>query len=75
MSASTTVPGESPSCGYSGGEDIAEDLKKIAKAMNHKGKLRIARSGCMDLCAFGPEYDDLAGRTNRPNLHEIGRSR
>jgi hypothetical protein len=50
-------------------------MKKIAKAMNHKGKLRIARSGCMDLCAFGPEYDDLAGRTNRPNLHEIGRSR
>ena len=46
--------GESPSCGYSGGEDIAEDLKKIAKDMNLKGKLRVARSGCMDLCAFGP---------------------
>ncbi|MEX0806036.1 MAG: (2Fe-2S) ferredoxin domain-containing protein [Candidatus Binatia bacterium] len=46
--------GESPSCGYSGGDDIAEDLKKIAKEMNLKGKLRVARSGCMDLCAFGP---------------------
>jgi (2Fe-2S) ferredoxin len=46
--------GESPSCGYSGGEDIAEDLKKIAKDMKLKGKLRVARSGCMDVCAFGP---------------------
>jgi NADH:ubiquinone oxidoreductase subunit E len=54
MSASTTVHGESPSCGYSDGEDIAEDLKKIAKAMNCKGKLRVTRSGCMDLCAFDP---------------------
>jgi (2Fe-2S) ferredoxin len=54
MSASTTVHGESPSCGYSGGEDIAEDLKKIAKAMNRKGKLRVARSSWMHLCAFDP---------------------
>lgn len=46
--------GESPSCGYSGGEDIAEELKKVAKEMNLKGKLRVARSGCFDLCAFGP---------------------
>jgi hypothetical protein len=37
--------GESPSCGYSGGEEIAEELKKIAKEMNLKGKLRVARSG------------------------------
>jgi (2Fe-2S) ferredoxin len=46
--------GESASCGYSGGEEIAEELKKVAKEMNLKGKLRVARSGCLDLCAFGP---------------------
>jgi hypothetical protein len=28
--------GESPSCGYSGGEEIAEELKKIAKEMNSR---------------------------------------
>jgi hypothetical protein len=44
MSASRTAHGESPSCGYRGGEDTAEDLKKIAKTMNRKGKLRVARS-------------------------------
>ena len=46
--------GENVSCGYSGGEEIAEELKKVAKEMNLKGKLRVARSGCFDLCAFGP---------------------
>jgi (2Fe-2S) ferredoxin len=46
--------GESISCGYSGGEEMAEELKKVAKEMNLKGKLRVARSGCLDLCAFGP---------------------
>ena len=46
--------GESASCDYSGGEEIAEELKKVAKEMNLKGKLRVARSGCFDLCAFGP---------------------
>jgi (2Fe-2S) ferredoxin len=44
--------GEVP-CGYSGGEEIAEELKKVAKEMNLKGKLRVARSGCFDLCALG----------------------
>jgi (2Fe-2S) ferredoxin len=46
--------GESPSCGYSGSEEIVEELKRVAKEMNLKGKLRVARSGCLDLCAFGP---------------------
>ena len=31
-----------------------EELKKVAKERNLKGKLRVAKSGCMDLCAFGP---------------------
>lgn len=46
--------GESPSCGYSGGEETIEELKKVRKERNLKGKIRAARSGCMDLCAFGP---------------------
>ncbi len=46
--------GESVSCGYSGSEEMVEELKKVAKERNLKGKLRVAKSGCMDLCAFGP---------------------
>ena len=46
--------GSSVSCGDGGSEEIAEEIKKIAKERNLKGKLRVAKSGCMDLCAFGP---------------------
>jgi (2Fe-2S) ferredoxin len=46
--------GESPSCGYSGSEEIVEELKKTCKLRNLKGKVRVARSGCLDLCPFGP---------------------
>lgn len=46
--------GENVSCGYSGSEEMVEELKKVAKERNLKGKLRVAKSGCMDLCAFGP---------------------
>jgi (2Fe-2S) ferredoxin len=33
---------------------MVEELKKVAKERNLKGKLRVAKSGCLDLCAFGP---------------------
>ena len=46
--------GESVACGHSGSEEMVEELKKVAKERNLKGKLRVAKSGCMDLCAFGP---------------------
>ena len=46
--------GESPSCGHSGSEEIVEELKNVAKELKLKGKLRVAKSGCLDLCAFGP---------------------
>ena len=46
--------GESPSCGYSGSVELAEELKKVCKELNLKGKVRVATSGCMDLCPFGP---------------------
>jgi (2Fe-2S) ferredoxin len=44
----------SPSCGYSGSEEVVEELRKVCKERNLKGKVRVVRSGCLDLCAFGP---------------------
>lgn len=46
--------GESPSCGYSGSEEIVEELRKVTKERSLKGKIRVVRSGCLDVCAFGP---------------------
>ncbi len=37
-----------------GGEAILEKLKAFVKANGLKGKARVSRSGCMDLCAQGP---------------------
>ena len=46
--------GESPSCGYRGSEEVVEELRKVCKELNLKGKVRVVRSGCLDVCAFGP---------------------
>jgi len=46
--------GESKSCGYDGTEEIVEELRQVAKERNLKGKVRVVRSGCLDVCAFGP---------------------
>ena len=46
--------GVSPSCGFSGSEEVVEELKKACKELNLKGKIRVAKSGCLDLCPFGP---------------------
>ena len=46
--------GESKSCGYDGSEEIVEELRKVSKGRNLKGKVRVVRSGCLDVCAFGP---------------------
>jgi len=45
---------ESPSCGYSGSEEVVEELRKVSKERNLKGKIRVVRSGCLDVCAFAP---------------------
>lgn len=39
---------------YSGSEEVLEELRKITKEHNLKGKFRVVRSGCVDICAFGP---------------------
>ena len=33
---------------------MVEELRKLAKESNLKGKVRVVRSGCLDVCAFGP---------------------
>jgi len=58
------------------GEEICESLKDYVKANKLKGKVRISRSGCFDLCAQGPNvlvfpdyvwYSEVTGE----NLKEI----
>ena len=44
MSASTIGTAESPSCGYSGSEEVVEELRKVTKERNLKGKIRVVRS-------------------------------
>jgi hypothetical protein len=46
--------GESKSCGYEGSEEIVEELRQVIKERNLKGKVRVVRSGCLDVRAFGP---------------------
>ena len=37
-----------------GGDKVCEALKHAVKKAGLKGKVRVARSGCLDLCAQGP---------------------
>lgn len=37
-----------------GGEELAKRLKDEVKKAGLKGKVRVARSGCLDLCEKGP---------------------
>jgi len=37
-----------------GGDRICAALKEAVKAAGLKGKIRVARSGCLDRCAEGP---------------------
>ncbi len=46
-------PGKS-CCAAGGGEAILEKLKAAVKERGLKGRARVSRSGCMDLCAQGP---------------------
>jgi len=46
--------GESKSCAFDGSEEVVEELRKAVKERYLKGKVRVVRSGCLDVCAFGP---------------------
>ena len=37
-----------------GGKELCEALKKAVKEAGLKASIRVARSGCLDLCAQGP---------------------
>lgn len=37
-----------------GGAELAQALKEGAKRLGLKGKARVARTGCLDLCEKGP---------------------
>ena len=43
-----------PACAARGSKAIQEKLKQISKDRGLKGKVRVSQSGCMDLCAQGP---------------------
>ena len=40
--------------GKNAGEELVKLLREEVKKRGLKGKIRVARSGCMDLCARGP---------------------
>ena len=42
------------SCGEAHGLELIDALKKEITARGIKGKLRIQKSGCLDICDFGP---------------------
>ena len=44
----------SASCDPRGGSQIRDCLKQYVKDHGLKGKVRVSQSGCMDLCAQGP---------------------
>ena len=48
--------GERVSCGAAGrgGVELCESLKHAVKEKGLKGKVRVAKSGCLDLCEQGP---------------------
>ena len=37
-----------------GGVELCESLKNAVKRLGLKGKVRVARTGCLDLCEKGP---------------------
>jgi (2Fe-2S) ferredoxin len=51
-----TRDGGRVACGNEGrgGEELCESLKHAVKELGLKGKVRVARSGCLDLCEKGP---------------------
>ena len=46
--------GERVCCAGSGGCELRDKLKDMAKARQLKGRVRVSASGCMDRCEDGP---------------------
>ena len=45
---------DNPGCGAVGGGELKAKLKAEVKARGWKGKVRVSTTGCMGLCAQGP---------------------
>jgi len=43
-----------PGCGAVGGGELKAVLKKMVNERGWKGRVRVSTSGCMGLCATGP---------------------
>lgn len=56
-----------------GGEELCESLKHAVKELGLKKQVRVARSGCLDLCEKGPNvfvYPDGAWYSG-VSLHDV----
>lgn len=47
-------PGEEESCGPKGAQGLLDKLKACVKEKKLSGKIRVSKTGCMDVCAKGP---------------------
>lgn len=45
---------ENPGCGAKGGATLKDKLKAAVNARGWKGKVRVSSTGCLGLCAQGP---------------------
>ena len=45
---------ENPGCGAKGGNALKDKLKAAVNARGWKGKVRVSSTGCLGLCAQGP---------------------
>ena len=45
---------EGACCGPAGGQEIRERFKQLVKEKGLQGIIRVSQSGCMDVCAKGP---------------------
>jgi (2Fe-2S) ferredoxin len=43
-----------PGCGAKGGAELKDKLKEAVNARGWKGKVRVSSTGCLGLCAQGP---------------------
>ena len=54
ISVCTNFREEGACCAKRGSKEIVEALKDYVKKNNLKGRIRVARSGCLGLCEMGP---------------------
>jgi (2Fe-2S) ferredoxin len=48
------APGEKKSCGEACGLELVKEFKKVMKEKGLNGRMRAQKTGCLDMCEFGP---------------------